>query len=48
MSDQEKITKVKEIVTEWALDDSSSATETLIAIMETLEFDPYEEKKCAA
>ena len=48
MSDQEKIERVKEIVSKWALDDNSNAltsTVAFIEIMEVLDFDPYESQK---
>jgi hypothetical protein len=46
MSEVEKIERVKEIVTKWALSDTDAAhaledTEAFMAIIEALEFDPY-------
>lgn len=46
MNDQEKLEKVKEIVTEWALDDDANGTDALVGIMEALEFNPYPAEDC--
>jgi hypothetical protein len=48
MSDAQKIERIKEIVTKWALTDALDGTEAFLAIMELLEFNPYENKAAIA
>lgn len=41
MNDQEKIERIKQIVTAWANDDKAGAVDALVDIIEVLDIDPY-------
>ena len=41
MTDQEKIERIKEILSEWALSNDCSGVAPCAEIMELLDFDPY-------
>lgn len=42
-----QIELIKKIVRDWALSDECSGVEALVAIMEILNFNPYEEERNA-